>query len=419
MCVLQLLSSKRIQSFRNVRDEEVALLIQRIKDSPSKVINLKNLFATLANNIVCRVALGKKYEGGRGVAFKKLLEELSELLSYSGLGIYIPWLYWVDNFKGVKRRVEKVANELDDFLEGVVTDHIIALENNGAVNQDFVSILLENLKKKTDNGFSIDKECIKAVTMDMFTAGTNTTSSTLEWTMAMLMKNPDIMDKLQNEEFIVGIDQAMAGIKVHGVKVSTCSQRAFATLNEKGLDFQLVPVDMQNAEHKKQPYLSLNPFGQIPVLEDGDLKIFESRAITQYIAYAYADKGNPLVVQDQKKMAIVSVWMQVEAQHFDPPASRIGWELVYKPMFGQQTDNAAVEENEAKLAKVLDIYEARLTESKYLGGDCFTLADLNHLPAIKILMGTPSSKLFESRSHVKAWCDDIQARPSWQKVISM
>ncbi|KAK1398887.1 Psoralen synthase [Heracleum sosnowskyi] len=199
MCVLQLLSSKRIQSFRNVRDEEVALLIQRIKDSPSKVINLKNLFATLANNIVCRVALGKKYEGGRGVAFKKLLEELSELLSYSGLGIYIPWLYWVDNFKGVKRRVEKVANELDDFLEGVVTDHIIALENNGAVNQDFVSILLENLKKKTDNGFSIDKECIKAVTMDMFTAGTNTTSSTLEWTMAMLMKNPDIMDKLQNE----------------------------------------------------------------------------------------------------------------------------------------------------------------------------------------------------------------------------
>ncbi|KAK1398885.1 Glutathione transferase [Heracleum sosnowskyi] len=210
----------------------------------------------------------------------------------------------------------------------------------------------------------------------------------------------------------------MAEIKVHGIKASTCSQRAFATLNEKGLDFQLVPVDIQNAEHKKQPYLSLNPFGQIPVLEDGDLKIFESRAITQYIAYAYADKGNPLVVQDQKEMAIVSVWMQVEAQHFDPPASRIGWELVYKPMFGQQTDNAAVEENEAKLAKVLDIYEARLTESKYLGGDCFTLADLHHLPVVKVLMGTPSSKLFESRSHVKAWCDDIQARPSWQKVIS-
>lgn len=71
----------------------------------------------------------------------------------------------------------------------------------------------------------------------------------------------------------------------------------------------------------------------------------ESRAITEYIAYAYADKGNPLVVaQDQKKMAIVSVWMQVESQQFDAAAARLAWELVFKPMFGKETDNAAVEE---------------------------------------------------------------------------
>ncbi|KAK1363180.1 hypothetical protein POM88_038741 [Heracleum sosnowskyi] len=96
-------------------------------------------------------------------------------------------------------KVEKVANELDDLLEGVVTDHIIALESNVAVNQDFVSILLENWKQKRENGFSIDKDCIKAVTFDMLAGGTDTTSTTLEWTMAMLMKNPDIMCKLQKE----------------------------------------------------------------------------------------------------------------------------------------------------------------------------------------------------------------------------
>lgn len=165
MCVLQLLSSKRIRSFRNVRDEEVALLIQRIKESPSKVVNLRDLFATLANNIVCRIALGKKYEGGKGVAFKKLLGEMSELLSYAGLGAHIPWLYWVYNFKGLKGSVEKVANKLDHFLEEVVTDHIIASENIGAANQDFVSILLENWKQKTGDGFSVDKDCIKALAL--------------------------------------------------------------------------------------------------------------------------------------------------------------------------------------------------------------------------------------------------------------
>lgn len=118
-------------------------------------------------------------------------------------------------------------------------------------------------------------------------------------------------------------------------------------------------------------------------------------------------------------MAIVSVWMQVESQQFDAAAAKLAGELVFKPMFGKETENAAAEEHEAKLAKVLDIYETRLTESKYLGGDCFSLADLHHLPVIKCLMGTRAAKLFESRSHVKAWCADIQARPSWQKVISM
>ncbi|KAL8118411.1 angelicin synthase-like [Apium graveolens] len=204
LCVLQLLNNKRIQSFRNVRDEEVALLIQDIKYSSSKVVNLKKLFATLTFNIVCRVTVGKKYQGGKEAAFKKLLGQLSGLLSYSGVGIYVPWLHWVENFSGFSRRVEKVAKELDDFLEGVVEDHIIAMENEGAVNQDFVSILLENWKQNKDNGFSIDREGIKAVTLDMFIAGTNTTASTLEWTMAMLMKNPDIMSKLQNEVRTIG-----------------------------------------------------------------------------------------------------------------------------------------------------------------------------------------------------------------------
>lgn len=108
----------------------------------------------------------------------------------------------------------------------------------------------------------------------------------------------------------------------------------------------------------------------------------------------------------------------MEALQFEAAAARLAWELAYKPMFGMETDVAVVEEHEAKLAKVLDIFESRLTESKYLGGDTFTLADLNHLPIIKLIYNTRAGKLFEARSHVKAWCDDIQARPAWQKVIS-
>ncbi|KAL7194552.1 hypothetical protein ACSBR1_034889 [Camellia fascicularis] len=161
------------------------------------------------------------------------------------------------------------------------------------------------------------------------------------------------------------------------------------------------------------------PFGQVPALEDGDLKLFESRAINQYIARTYADKGNQLICQDLKKMAILSVWMEVEAHQFDPVASKLSWELAIKPLFGMTMDASVVEENKAKLAKVLDVYEAQLAHSKYIGGDCFTLADLHHLPNTQILMGTQAKKLFDSRPHVSAWCADILARPAWLKVVAM
>ncbi|CAK8572818.1 unnamed protein product [Lathyrus sativus] len=90
-----------------------------------------------------------------------------------------------------------------------------------------------------------------------------------------------------------------------------------------------------------------------------------------------------------------------------------------KPLFGNPTDQKVVEENEVKLDRILDVYEKRLSESKYLGGECFTLVDLHHLPSLHYLMKSQSQKLFESRFHVSAWVVDITARPAWSKVLAM
>ncbi|KAF8015082.1 hypothetical protein BT93_H0775 [Corymbia citriodora subsp. variegata] len=207
-------------------------------------------------------------------------------------------------------------------------------------------------------------------------------------------------------------------MKVYGSVLSTATMRVFAALYEKDLEFEFVPVDLRAGEHKKEHFLALNPFGQIPAFEDGDLKLFESRAISQYIAHVYADKGTPLVCEG-KPMATVGVWLDVEAHQFEPLALKLRRELLYKPRSGMATDAAVVEETEAKLAKVLDVYEARLSQSKYLGCDCFTLADLHHLPAMTTLMGTPVKKLFGARPKVSAWLADISARPAWAKVLAM
>ncbi|XP_059295245.1 glutathione S-transferase PARB isoform X3 [Lycium ferocissimum] len=206
-------------------------------------------------------------------------------------------------------------------------------------------------------------------------------------------------------------------IKVHGNPISNATMRVVACLIEKDLDFEFVFVDLVTGEHKKHPFLSLNPFGQVPAFEDGDLKLFESRAITQYITHVYASNGNQLILQDPKKMAIMSLWMEVEGQRFEPPTLKLVWELCIKPMTGMNTDDAIVKESEEQLSKVLDIYETRLAESKYLGGDSFTLVELHHLPNIYFLMSTKVKALFDSRPHVSAWCADILARPAWVKGL--
>lgn len=118
-------------------------------------------------------------------------------------------------------------------------------------------------------------------------------------------------------------------------------------------------------------------------------------------------------------MAVVSVWMEVEAHQFDPVAMKLVWELALKPHFGMEVDAAVVAENKEKLGKVLDIYEARLCKSKYLGGDVFTLADLHHLPSLTYLMNTEVRTLFDSRPKVCAWVASISSRPAWCKFLEL
>ena len=71
----------------------------------------------------------------------------------------------------------------------------------------------------------------------------------------------------------------MGKLTLLGSAGSTCSRRVLTVLYEKNAQFELKTVNMAEGEHKKEPFISKQPFGQIPVLEDGDFTLYESRAI--------------------------------------------------------------------------------------------------------------------------------------------
>ncbi|KAJ0581829.1 putative glutathione transferase [Helianthus annuus] len=150
----------------------------------------------------------------------------------------------------------------------------------------------------------------------------------------------------------------------------------------------------------------------------GSVSLFvtESRAITQYIANKYDGKGTDLIMKDPIKLAIQTVWMDTENQRFDQPFSK----LIEAAIEGNEGGgNKDVRDYERKLEGVLDVYEQRLKESKYLGGDSFTLADLHHLPGMHYLRSTKAKGWFQGRPHVRAWAADILSRPAWVKVAAM
>lgn len=112
--------------------------------------------------------------------------------------------------------------------------------------------------------------------------------------------------------------------------------------------------------------------------------------------------------------------MEVESQNYQPHVYTLVLEVLFKPKIGLSTDDKAVEESKKKLSKVLDVYEERLSKSKYLAGNFYSLADLTHLSYTHYVVNEIGlGYMFKDRKHVSAWWEDISSRPSWQKVLEL
>ncbi|XP_042039925.1 cytochrome P450 71A8-like [Salvia splendens] len=198
ICVVQLLSNKRVQSFHSVRAEETEILIGKI-GGKAECVDLSRMFTQLTNDVVCRSAIGRKYgDGGDGERFLSILREFLEVLSTISIGDFVPSLSWIGRFNGLDKRVDRVANEIDEFLESVIRERLDNPAERVVAGENFLDILLD-IYRNNSGGVSIDRDSIKAIILDVFAAGTDTTATVLEWAMSELLRRPVILKRLQTE----------------------------------------------------------------------------------------------------------------------------------------------------------------------------------------------------------------------------
>ncbi|KAL9228385.1 hypothetical protein vseg_003974 [Gypsophila vaccaria] len=202
LVLLEMLSVKRVQSFTTTRQEEVGNMINSIVQSYPSPVNLSKIAPTLTNGVICRIAFGTKYDNGIEGSSDKVKFEIHEIFhaiqtlqGRFNVADFYPWLGWfLNKFNGVDSSLEKNFKEMDKFFDKIIKEHQETVDDH----ETFVSVLLR-LQKDPDQTIALTDNQVKGLLMDMFIAGTDTSSATLVWIMTELIRNPSIMKKAQDE----------------------------------------------------------------------------------------------------------------------------------------------------------------------------------------------------------------------------
>ncbi|MEO9526270.1 glutathione S-transferase [Roseibium sp.] len=155
-------------------------------------------------------------------------------------------------------------------------------------------------------------------------------------------------------------------IRIHSFPLSGHCHRVQLFAGLTGIGHELVPVDLAAGEHKRDPFLALNPAGKVPVIEDGDVVIADSTAILVYLARKYAPDWLPA---DAVGEARVQRFLSLAANEIanGPAAARLVM------VFGAELD---AERAKATATYAFDLLEGHLTGRTWLVGDRATIADV-------------------------------------------
>nr|AGO03826.1 flavonoid 3`5`-hydroxylase [Billardiera heterophylla] len=211
ICALHIFSAKALDDFHRVREEEVAILARTLAHAGQKPVNLGQLFSTCNANALSVLMLGRRLFStevdSKAYDFKQMVVELMTLAGEFNVSDFIPPLEWLD-LQGVAAKMKNVHNRFDAFLNVILEEHKLKLNNSGHGEQKHMDLLSTLILLKDDadsEGGKLTDTEIKALLLNLFSAGTDTSSSTIEWVIAELIRNPKILAQAQRElDLVVG-----------------------------------------------------------------------------------------------------------------------------------------------------------------------------------------------------------------------
>jgi len=215
----------------------------------------------------------------------------------------------------------------------------------------------------------------------------------------------------------------MSSFVVHSIPGSPFGRSVLATLVEKNAAFRLVAVEPRSI--KSQPYLSMHPFGRVPVLEHDGFRLYETQAILRYL-----DRVLPapaLTPADPKAAARMDQFLGICDWYLHQGVGNvISFQRIVRPrILGMPADEAAIAEAVPRAHLVFGELSRLLGGNSYLAGAQLSLADILVASHMEFMSQTPEwTQLIADRPNLPDWLARMTARKSfqattWERVAAM
>src|SRR5499427_6045099 len=195
----------------------------------------------------------------------------------------------------------------------------------------------------------------------------------------------------------------MSNLRIYGI-ARTRAFRALWMAKELGLDYEHVPIEIGPAGARKPEYLALNPNGRLPAIEDDSFVLWESQAITLYLAKKHSPgRLYPGTLEGEAKAWQWSLWAANEVER----AVNI-WSLHAVRLPPEDRDTQKRADALAVLAAPFRVLDGALSGSPYLLGSEFTVADLN----VAAVISRAIDMDLTATPHLADWLKRCHDRPA-------
>jgi glutathione S-transferase len=194
-------------------------------------------------------------------------------------------------------------------------------------------------------------------------------------------------------------------LKLYSHELSGNCYKARLLLSLLELEYEIIPVNLGGGEHKSPEFLKLNPFGQVPVIIDGDAIVSDSQAILVYLARRYG--GEDWLPTTSEEMSQVVRWLSVAANDIQNSIAAIRKHF----LLDAPIDLKSAQKKADCFLQLIDTY---LSQRSWLECDRPTIADIACYPYIVL---APDGKIsLTEYPNIMAWSDRIKRLPGYVSI---